>query len=437
MPARWFERLVGRFAPQHSLLRKVGVLAGGTAAGQIITVCAMPVVTRLYTPEQMGIIALFLSFFFWWASTLSLRYENALLIAEDDEESHYLYEFILVLVAITSAIGLPLLWAFKTYHVFGFDMVPDWSPILMVPMLFGYGAFMATRAWALRAGLISELTRATIVRAGVNSGVKIALGAASWGVLGLFVAELVGSYASLFRLKRATSQYFSSSKPRRTSWIHVKRIIFKYHKFPVFEVPATWLDALTLVLPVPMIVALYGPVEAGWFGLARMIVGAPNAQIGAAAADVFQMELAGAVQSGDRQRARHLFYSVIKKMAVFGLLPLIAIVLIAPWAMQPIFGENWKQSGNVAAVIAPWFYATLVVISLSRALSVLQKQEYKLIADGVSLVMMVVAFIVGRATKCGFLEFMGLMTVGGVISSVVYIVILKKIIDLQMTINAA
>lgn len=67
------------------------VLASGTAIAQIITAASMPIVTRLYTPEMIGVISVFLSFFNFWLVLLSWRYESALLVSQNEEESHHVF----------------------------------------------------------------------------------------------------------------------------------------------------------------------------------------------------------------------------------------------------------------------------------------------------------------------------------------------------------
>lgn len=48
--------------PRSSFARNVAVLAGGTAVGQAIVVLASPILTRLYTPEDFGVLAVYTSF---------------------------------------------------------------------------------------------------------------------------------------------------------------------------------------------------------------------------------------------------------------------------------------------------------------------------------------------------------------------------------------
>ncbi|MBC7345458.1 MAG: lipopolysaccharide biosynthesis protein, partial [Clostridia bacterium] len=46
---------------KSSFARNVAVLAGGTAVGQAIVVLASPILTRLYTPGDFGVLAVYSS----------------------------------------------------------------------------------------------------------------------------------------------------------------------------------------------------------------------------------------------------------------------------------------------------------------------------------------------------------------------------------------
>lgn len=50
---------IKRLLPSNRFARSVSILAGGTAAGQAIVVLASPILTRLYTPEDFGLLAVY------------------------------------------------------------------------------------------------------------------------------------------------------------------------------------------------------------------------------------------------------------------------------------------------------------------------------------------------------------------------------------------
>lgn len=427
-----FKSALDRALPPHSFVRKVGTLAGGTAAAQLITICAMPVVTRLYSPEQIGIVSLFLAFFGYWASTLSLRYEYALLVAQDDAESHWVHRVAVILVVVMSFTGVPLLWLLQSRNVFEFGLLPWWSPLVAGPIFLGFGIFMVSRSWALRAGLIPQITHASIARSGANAATRIGLGLVGGGVAALFIAELVGACASMVKLTSGTLRYFSSSRPAHFTYHGLLAVARKYSKFPLLETPSTWLDALAVTLPLPMVASLYGAEAAGWFALARMVVGVPNSQIGAAVADVFQMELAKAVLDHDARRARRVFYVVMRKMASFGLLPLVGATALAPWLIPLIFGQQWTEAGYAAAAIAPWLYMALIVGPLTRTLSVLQAQELKFIYDIFALFLIFIAYFLVHFYEFSFVKFLLLLTLANIIGYILYALILLRLVNKRM-----
>ncbi|MFY8041770.1 MAG: hypothetical protein ACOVOD_02480, partial [Rhodoferax sp.] len=103
------QNLLSRLHPQNPIYRSILVLSGGTALAQLIGICSLPLVTRLYTPAEIGSVSLFLSFFGFWITCIAMRYEQALMIATDDAESHVVHRLATILVFLMSVLGVPVL----------------------------------------------------------------------------------------------------------------------------------------------------------------------------------------------------------------------------------------------------------------------------------------------------------------------------------------
>lgn len=425
------QRLAAKL-PRNRIVRSVLALTSGTALAQLITIGVMPIVTRLYTPTEIGIISLFQSFFIFWSATLSLRYSHALLVARDDTESQLVFRLAMGITILMSLLGLPVLWLLDHFRLFGFELLPNWAVLVAGPVLLGQGIFMVYRAWALRAGLVPAIARASVIRAAANGGTRVGLGLMGTGVVGLFAAEFAGACVSMLGLARATHRHFASSKPARIPLHDLRQVARRYAKFPLLEAPSAWIDALAMALPLPMVVMLYGPAEAGWFGLARLIVSAPNAQIGTAVADVFQMELAKAVLERNLTHARRVFYQFMRKMALLGLAPLLTILLTAPWIVPWVFGKHWTQTGLAAAAIAPWLYVSLIVSPLSRLLSVLQKQEFKLLYDLSAVSLLAGVYFVTKLHDLSFLQFLITLTIANIIAHIIYAAVLIGVMERKL-----
>jgi O-antigen/teichoic acid export membrane protein len=425
--------LANRLLPRGSFAQKVGILAGGSAAGQAITLCALPFVTRIYSPAQIGVISLYLAFYGYWATTLSMRYENALLVADDDVESHWIYRVAIIMVFVMSILGSTILWFLQKANIFQFGLLPYWAPLISTAIFLGHGIFTVSRSWALRAGLVSQITQVSIIRSGSHATARIALGLAGGGMAALFITELVGACASMTKMVTATRRYFSNTKPAYFTRHGLIAVARKYSKFPLLEAPSSWMDALAITLPLPMVASLYGVEAAACFGLARTVVSVPNLQLGNAVADVFQMEMSKAVIERNGQGAHRIFYTTLRRMALIGLGPMLGVIALAPWLMPIVFGEQWKVAGTAAAVIAPWLYVALVVSPLSRVLSILQVQKFKLVYDCSALLFVLIAFNLAKLYEFNFIIFLMSLTFAQVVGYFIYALIIMKIVDTRIT----
>lgn len=407
--------------------QKLALLVGGTALAQLLSIGVLPLVTRLYSPREFGIIAIFLSFFGYWASNLSLRYDQAIVIAVDDSESHIIQRIATMNVVIMSIAGALILCLMQRSNLLDYGILPDWAPVASAFIFLFFGLFSIYRSWALRAGFIRQISQASLYRSSVNALSRVALGLAGWGVLGLFVAELLSAIASVPHLYQLTANHYANNKP-----VHSDALIFvetakKYSKFALIDAPSTWVDALAFSLPVPIVAFLYGPESAGFFALARTLVAAPNSQIGAAVADLFQAELAKAIHLGDFLHARRLFRKLLKKLILIGLLPLLLFEILAPWLMPVVFGPKWVEAGKIVTVISPWFYVALVISPLSRATSVLQTQEVKLIYDLLSLALIIAISFYAKVAHLNLLSFLVLLSAFKILEYVVFGFLLERL----------
>jgi O-antigen/teichoic acid export membrane protein len=67
--------------------RNVLILAGGTAVAQAVPILISPILTRLYTPEDFGALAVFISITSIVGVIVNGRYELAIMLPEKDEDA--------------------------------------------------------------------------------------------------------------------------------------------------------------------------------------------------------------------------------------------------------------------------------------------------------------------------------------------------------------
>lgn len=401
-------------------------LITGTALYQLITVASLPIVTRIYSPDSIGLISIYLSFFNFWLIGLSWRYESALIVAVNAQEINDLYRLSNYIAVIMSVISVPALATLQYFDIFGLKVLPSWSPVIAGFSLCGYGLYMILRNYYLRFGEVRTISLSSVSRGVGNVSTRLLLGIFGAGINGLLFAEIVGSWlAYLTSLTKFRTRSFESTSTISFSNEGLLGVAKKYKKFPTFELPSSLINQLALSLPVLMVGVMYGAASAGMFGMARLVYAIPNTQVGASVGDVFQYKLSNIQRTGTSKEGIALFYSLTLKLGGLAFITLILAIAVAPIVVPIVFGENWREMGVLIAYISPWMSIALVVSSLSRALIVLQRQELKFYYDFFSLFIVLLAYFIARTYSFSLSEFITTLTIGLSLSYVIYYLVIR------------
>jgi O-antigen/teichoic acid export membrane protein len=154
---------------------------------------------------------------------------------------------------------------------------------------------------------------------------------------------------------------------------------------------------------------------------------APVAFVGGSIADVFHARMARHVRSQSGRIGR-LFATTCAMLLLLGLVPALIVMAFGPALFGWVFGERWTTAGQLAAVMAPWSLAALVVSPLSRVIPLLQAQELKFVYDTLALVGMGAAMLLATNHRFDLVEAIRLLSLTQVCAYVVYFVLLVHVV---------
>lgn len=411
--------------PKNSLAQKVVMLAGGTAFGQAVGVLAMPILSRLYSPEDFAVLSLFTSFAMVALTIVTLRYELAIPAPKDNHEATYLLLASILAASILSPLASIVLGLMISTNIFGLAVLPSWTPLLMGVYLWFGAAFFALRYWLIRMGSFSLLGQVTAIRGVMRALVQSMLGVFSLGAFGMLVGELVGQAAGIRQmLRHSASSIFELRRAKMGEIVEASR---RSIQFPLYGIPSAFLDTTAQVMPLFLFTLLYGPTVAGFFALVQRAFALPLTLLGQSIADAFHNSLTLQYQRG-LQGIKELFFQTAKNLLLIGLALGLGIVLLGWWVFPIVFGERWRPAGEMAMFMAPWFVAQLVVSPLSRLVFVLGGQQAKLIYDIVALLAILLAFLIARAFSISHWDFLKILTGFNVLAYSLYYVLLMRIV---------
>lgn len=360
---------------QSDFVRSVAAVAGGTALAQAIGVLASPIITRLYTPKDMALLGLFLSFLGVASVVTTLRYEVAVVAARSEEEARALAIGSLVISAGLSLLAVAAFEFLRQRDIFGYGLFSPWASWLAGLALVATSWGIILRYSVIRMGFFQVVGRFTFLQALWR--VLAQMGLAFLGSAGLVLGEAVGRWAGLKSLWRV----FVRSIP---FWGIAWGTLWRYKRYPLVQLPSSFLDTLALMAPVPVFTFVFGATAGGELALAQRIVGLPVALVGGSVADVFYGRAAELLRTRPRGFIA-FFLGAAMRMWALGVALGVALWIVGPWITVRVFGPQWEETGLMLRAMAPWMAAQLAVSPVSRVVFLSSYSWIKLVYDFSSL----------------------------------------------------
>jgi len=379
---------------QRGMVRSIGVLVGGTVVAHAITMLAMPITTRLFTPEDFSALAVFASLLGILSVACCLRFDAAVVMPEDDRDGINLFAVaMLATVATTALVALVML----ALPASAYDLLREPSLIpylwMLTPGVFIMGAYLALQAWFVRQKRFRDIAQSRAGQATVAAGIQIGMGYAGIAPLGLLLGHVLNYGAGsltllggmLARNRRLLAQ---------VSWRHMVTMAKAYNRFPRYSVWEGLANGLSNSAPLIIIAAVARGPEAGHLTLALFVLQAPMALLGNAVAQVYLSEAPKAYREGrlDRYTA-----DVLAGLAAAGSGPLLFAAIASPVLFGTVFGEPWVRSGVLVAWMAPWFFLQFLSSPICNALHVTGRQRAMMIFHLLGVVVRVGGVILAGA----------------------------------------
>lgn len=379
-----------KYFPSNQFLRDSLILVGGTVSAQVIVLLVSPILTRIYSPEEFGILSVYSAALAFFTILASLRYELAIPLPEKKEAANHILIVAIFIVTSFTVIILVGVILFGSYflELTNFEMYPGliWllpAGILLVSLhkIFSY--------WAIRIKAFSTLSKTKFHQGlGMSIG-QISLGFLGLGYIGLIVGHIMGFSAGLINLIR---KWFQTNKESIQFDVnkakgHAKR----YKNFPLFSTWANMAGVVSTQFPVMIIALLFNPAAAGFYMVAQKVSTGPISVVADSIGKVFYQK---AIEKKRTNELSEFGLKIFKILLTAGLIPLILISLIAPDLFSLVFGQEWSVSGQIFMIILPWMISVFVFDPLLSLYLVLEKQKFQLIFQ-VALLNSVIGLVAG------------------------------------------
>lgn len=379
-----------------TLLRSTATLVSGAALARGIGLAVIPVLSRLYSPSEFGVFALYSSTVLVLAPLATLRYHVAIPLPREERSAAAL-----LIVCCAIAFGFAALLA-GVLLLGGELILNSLSLVSLVPYMwlipvgvFAASMFETMTMWATRQRAFKAIASTQVLQSFLGEGLKIGLGAASVGPAGLIVGHISGHSSGVVNY---TLQSFGQIRKALggVSSRLIKLVVFRFRGFPLVRAPGQILLALATQAPLFLVAASYSVSVAGQMGIAMLAFMAPFTLVGQAAGRAYFAEISK-IGAARPDMIGNELAKVTRMLALMSAPIAILLFFFAEPAAVLLLGEEWAQAGRFVSALSLALVPQFISATVIRTLDVLEAHALVICLHATRLLAIIAAFAASAA----------------------------------------
>ncbi|MDD3056483.1 MAG: oligosaccharide flippase family protein [Aliarcobacter sp.] len=364
--------MLTKLKPKSEFSKNVLTLMTGTTIAQAIPIAISPILTRIYTPEDFGVFALFVAIVGFIAVIASGRYEQAIMLPKYDKYAINIFVLSLMLICLTSIFSFIIIFVFKEemLNLLNNDLLGSWLYFIPVTVFF-VALFNLLTNYNNRTKEYKDIAKATVIKSIVLATAQVLIGLLKSGFAGLIIGQVL---AQIFANLKLAKNVIKNKALLAT--ISIKNILVlakKHINFPKYNMPHALLGNISSNLPIYIFTPFLGSAIVGKYSLALMIVLTPMSIIATSTSKVYNQKLA---ELYNKKENVYIFtLNIIKSLLKKIFFPFIIFIVFAPQIFEIVFGSQWMESGKYIQILSIYLILNVVVSIIAYIPSLLNLQS--------------------------------------------------------------
>lgn len=355
-----------------SYVKDISWVLSGSVVSQAIVLLSLPVLTRVFSPDDFGLQNLVLQSIGFVTVVLTWRYEFFIPLPKIETEARAIFRFVIFSALATAILMSGLMWLFSDplSAILGAEKlqpfmagIPTAAGLMSISLAY---QSLAQRRLNFRQSGMSEV-------AGKFGYVLIAvlggwLLAGPWGLILAIPAGAVFKIAFLHWFSQAAADKHAIDLSC------MRKVLDRYKRLAGSMSTSHFLMALTGLIPSVYIARTYGSELLGQYALVLTTLFLPSVLLGNSIGQVFYQRAAAAWARNEG--FIDIWKPTAKWLALTGVPVYLIIGLLAAWIYPLVFGIEWKVAGEYAAIMVPAAFFSFVSSPLDRACLVVGSWKY-------------------------------------------------------------
>jgi O-antigen/teichoic acid export membrane protein len=390
---------------------------------KLVGIIMIPIITRYYTSDEVGVAAIFTSVLLIISPLLSLRYCLAIPLPKSNRIVDTLI-FLCVSISFKLSLLIFIIIFLAGEYLFsylGLMSIYEYRYIIVIASFF-VSLYEIISMWVIREKKFSVYSRTLIVQSMAGAFVKLVGAAVTAGAIGLIIGSIVqnfyGAFQFLYSYYKSRNGMFEVTKKK------CKLVLCYYSNYFYFKFPAHALYVFSAQLPIMYASKYYTVSEVGFLSLAMALIFIPISAISGSVSKVYFSE----VSSIGRSKPKEIYAvttSLVKKLFLLGLCITAISFILSPMAFRIALGEEWAQAGLFAKALS---FSLLFQVSATTLITVLNVINLNFLSFFIHLMrftIVLISFFSSRELSFTLLESIYLYSIS---MSIFYFIVISSVI---------
>jgi len=364
--------MFNRLKPKSEFSRNVLTLMTGTTIAQAIPIAISPILTRIYTPEDFGIFALYMSV----ASIVSVmatgRYELAIMLPKKDEDAINIVALSIMISFLVSFIVFLIVFFFNSAitNLLGNPKISSWLYFIPLSVLFT-GLYQSFNYWSNRKKEYKNLATSRVIRSGTTATSNLVFGFSGLGRGGLIGSSLLGQGVASFVLGKMILDE-NKNKFKNIKYLKILALIKRYINFPKYNTQHALINIFFSQMPILILSKYFTASSVGFYALATRVIQTPVSVLSSAVSSTLYQKIVNL--KNNKQKYMNHIYRFLKVQFLLSII-LFSFLYFISYHMDTILGEKWKEVGVYIQLILPWLFMVFLVSPLAFSMNMTDNQK--------------------------------------------------------------
>jgi len=371
--------------------------------GRAAAFIAIPVLTRLYTPEDFAVVAIFIAISSYFFAITTLRIEWHTPNCKNEEIAVNTIVLSLIVLFILTSASFTLFLLFFNEIQESYPAIEVISPLLyLLPILVVLeGLKSIFSSWYIFVNKMEPIAKVSIFQPLSHESAKLGFGIISPSPLSLISSRILSLIVSNYLLIKLLGENFKTYVLKSLQLKKLKDTFISLKKEIPYSVSVSLINVVGTSLPIILFSQYLTLEQLGWYSLVILTAGASIGILSNAMAQSFWGHASSLMRDNKIDELRGAYLKTTKNLFLLSI-PLIIITLSSSHFLVTLLGQKWEGSGYVLAATTPQLVA-LLVFSSTNHFVVYKRQDLQLYSDIFLILMFLLVFYLCKENEVHYL----------------------------------